>query len=136
MAIQKRKIARLYKDFDLSFSVNSITGDINKKLDVNSVKQSLKTLVLTKPYERPFNPDLSSEVANLLFENADTFTAMKIRKTIELLIQNYEPRVKLTPQGVEVEADHDKNTFDVSIYFEVIGINEPQELTVKLERLR
>lgn len=136
MAIQKRKIARLYKDFDLSFGVNSITGDINKKLDVNSVKQSLKTLVLTKPYERPFNPELSSEVAGLLFENADAFTAMKVKKTIELLIQNYEPRVRLTEQKIQVEPDLDRNTFDVSIYFEVIGINEPQELTVKLERLR
>lgn len=136
MAIQKRKIARIYKDIDLSFGANAITGDINRKLDENSVKQSLKNLVLTKPYERPFNPDLSSEVAGLLFENADVFTANNIRKTIEFLITNYEPRVKLKSGSIDVQPDLDRNTMNVRIEYEVVAINEPQELTIKLERLR
>lgn len=136
MAIQRRKIARIYKDFDLSFGANSITGDINRKIDQNAVKQSLKNLVLTKPYERPFNPELSSEVAGLLFENADIFTANRIRKTIEFLIQNYERRAKLAVDGVEVIPNEDKNTMHVIIRYEVVAINEPQELTILLERLR
>ena len=136
MAIQRRKIARIYKDIDMLFGANAITGDINRKTDENSVKQSLKNLVLTKPYERPFNPDLSSEVAGLLFENADIFTANKIRKTIEFLIRNYEPRVKVKTGGVDVQPDLDRNTMNVRIEYEVVAINEPQELTIKLERLR
>lgn len=137
MALLRRKIARIYKDIDLSFGSNSITGDLNKKLDVSAVKQSLKNLILTKPYERPFNPALSSELAGLLFENADFFTANRIRKTIELLIKNYEPRCKLRlANPIEVEPDYDRNAIDVKIHFEVIAINEPQELTVRLERLR
>ena len=137
MALLKRKIARIYKDFDLSFGSNSITGDLNKKLDVSAVKQSLKNLILTKPYERPFNPALSSELAGLLFENIDVFTANRIRKTVQLLIDNYEPRCKLRSNNpIEVEPDYDRNSVLVKIYFEVIAINEPQELTIRLERLR
>ena len=74
MAVQRQKITRLYKDFDLAFGKNAITGDINKKLDVNAVKQSMKNLILTELMERPFQPDLGSALAGLLFENANMFT--------------------------------------------------------------
>ena len=134
MATLRQKRARIYKDFDLSFGKNSITGDLNKKLDVNAVKQSMKNLVMTRPYERPFNPDLSSDLANLLFENADIFTANRIKTNLMFLFKNFEPRAQI--DRIEVNPDIDRNEFNVSIHFHVIGINQPEELTVKLERLR
>ena len=134
MANLRQKRARIYKDFDLSFTKNSITGDINKKLDVNAVKQSMKNLILTDIMERPFQPDLGSRLGGLLFENADIFTTDAIRATIENLLENYERRAKIN--SVDVEPDIDRNTYEVTINFFVIGINEPQELEVKLERLR
>ena len=134
MATQRQKLGRLYSDFDLAFSKNAITGDINKKLDVNAVKQSIKNLILTDIMERPFQPDLGSRLGGLLFENADIFTTDAIRVTIENLLENYERRAKIN--SVDVEPDIDRNTYEVTINFFVIGINEPQELEVKLERLR
>ena len=92
MAILKQKRARIYKDFDLSFGKNSLSGDLNKKLDVNAVKQSMINLVMTKPFERPFNPLLGSEINNLLFEQMDTFTSDAIQKNLKYLFKNYEPR--------------------------------------------
>ena len=85
MAILKQKRARIYKDFDLSFGKNSLSGDLNKKLDVNAVKQSMINLVMTKPFERPFNPLLGSEINNLLFEQMDTFTSDAIQKNLSLI---------------------------------------------------
>tara|TARA_B100002019_G_C21163495_1_gene544551 strand:- start:401 stop:805 length:405 start_codon:yes stop_codon:yes gene_type:complete len=134
MAILKRKQARIYKDIDLSFEANSITGDINKKLDVAAVKQSMKNLVMTNTYERPFNPDLSSELRALLFENVEITTANNIKTNLEFLFKNFEPRARI--ENIECNAQPDLNTYDVSILFTVIGINQPEELTVKLERLR
>ncbi len=134
MAIQRQKLGRIYSDFDLAFRKNAITGDINKKLDVNAVKQSMKNLILTDIMERPFQPDLGSRLGGLLFENADIFTTDAIRVTIENLLENYERRAKIN--SVDVEPDIDRNTYEVTINFYVIGINEPQELEVKLERLR
>ena len=134
MAVQRQKITRLYKDFDLAFGKNAITGDINKKLDVNAVKQSMKNLILTELMERPFQPDLGSALAGLLFENATMFTTERIKVTIETLLENFERRAKIN--SIDVEPNIDNNRYDVTINFYVIGINEPQELEVKLERIR
>jgi hypothetical protein len=57
-----KQVNRIYSDFDLSFAANPVTGDVAKKYDVNAVKQSLKTLVLTRFYERPFQPKLGSPI--------------------------------------------------------------------------
>ena len=134
MAILKQKRSRIYKDFDLAFGNNAITGDINKKIDVNAVKQSLKTLVLTKPYERPFNPLLGSEIYGLLFEPMNSFTTTAIEKSLEYLIQNYEKRARL--QNIDIKPLYDLNTYDIDIAFYIVGINQPQTLEIKLERLR
>ena len=134
MAILKRKQARIYKDFDLSFGANSITGDINKKLDVAAVKQSMKNLVMTNTYERPFNPDLSSELRALLFENVEITTANRIKTNLEFLFKNFEPRAKI--EDISCDAQPDLNTYDVTVLFRVICINQPEELTVRLDTLR
>ncbi len=134
MAQQKLKISRLYKDIDLSFTANAFSGDIGKKLDVNAVKQSVKSLLLTKPHEKFFNPERGSGVQQYLFEPMSPGIEISLSKTIELLISNYEPRVEII--DIIVNANYDLNYYTVTLIFKVIGINEPQELTVNLTRLR
>ena len=134
MATQKLNIARIYKDFDMAFTKNSLSGDINKKLDVNAVKQSIKTLLMSRPYERLFHPEIGSTLWNSLFENMRPGMEVGIETQVAQQLANHEPRARL----VEVKAhpDYDNNSYDVSIRFFVIGINQPQDLTVSLTRLR
>ena len=134
MAIIRQNKARLYKDFDLSFTKNAITGDLNKKIDANAVKQAMYTLIQTQRYERPFHPELGSDIMMQLFEPMTPFTAGSMERSIKTLFDNYERRVKL--HNVLVEPMFDRNEYTVKIYFEVVGINEPQELELNLERLR
>lgn len=134
MATQKLKVARLYKDFDMLFTKNALSGDVNKKLDVNAVKQSIKTLLLSKPYERPFHPELGSRLYGMLFEPMRPGMEMSLAAAIEQQILNWEPRVNLN--SVKARADYNNNGYEVSIRFHVLGINEPQDLTVSLTRLR
>ena len=94
----------------------------------------MKNLILTELMERPFQPDLGSALAGLLFENATMFTTERIKVTIETLLENFERRAKIN--SIDVEPNIDNNRYDVSINFYVIGITEPQELEVKLERIR
>jgi phage baseplate assembly protein W len=129
-----KQINKIYSDIDLSFSANPITGDISRKYDVNAVKQSLKTLILTQYYERPFQPKLGSPVYGLLFENIDMITANTLKLQIELMINKYEPRVR--SQEVTVEPLYDQNAFNVSIYFYVVGIPEPVNFSTILKRSR
>lgn len=131
---QEKIRTKLYKDFDLSFAVNPTTGDLSKKLDVNAVKQSLRTLILTNYYERPFAPEKGANLRAMLFENISPLAANAMQKVIENLVNTYEPRAKL--EDVVVRANIDNNAYDVSIYYYVVGFPQPQNLNTTLERLR
>ena len=135
MAItQQLRVARLYKDIDMAFTKNALSGDINKKLDVNAVKQSIKNLLLTKPYERPFHPELGSTLYGMLFEQMRPGLEMSLARTVEQQILNFEPRVDIL--NIDVTPDYDNNSYEFSIRFLIKGINEPQDLSLNLTRLR
>jgi len=125
---------KLYKDLDLSFAAHPQTQDVLKKVDANSVKQSLKMLLFTNLGERLFQPTIGSPLRNLLFEPVDPITTMAIKRSIENTISLYEPRIVL--EQVDVFPFEDDNAYEISLYFTVLGVNQPTSLTVTLERLR
>ena len=134
MANETLKISRLYKDLDLSFEPNPVTGDVSKKVDVNAVKQSMRILMLTNFYERPFAPKKAANLRGILFENISSLRAASLETIILNLFENYEPRVKI--QKIQVAANYDNNRYDVNITFLVVGIDAPQILSANLKRLR
>lgn len=125
---------RLYKDIDLSFSAHPETGDVTKKIDVNAVKQSLKTLLFTQYNERLFQPDLGSPLYRMLFQPMDVVTIEGMKKAIELVIVNHEPRVNL--QKIEIVPNYDTNEYELSIFYIVVGIGLPTSFSTILQRLR
>lgn len=127
-------VQRLYKDLDLAFLPHPDTGDVGKRLDVNAVKQSLRNLLLTRYFERPFQPQLGSPIYQLLFEPLDPITAASMKQAIERVLQNYEPRVLLLK--TDVRANPDNNAYNVSIYFNIIGLRDPVTFSTTLQRLR
>ena len=134
MANEKLKISRIYKDLDLSFEANPTTGDVLKKVDANAVKQAMRVLMLTNFYERPFAPKKAANLRGILFENISSLRAASLETIIFNLFENYEPRVRI--QKIQVAANYDDNRYDVSITFNVIGIDAPQILSANLKRLR
>jgi phage baseplate assembly protein W len=124
---------KIYKDLDLSLAFTT-NYDVAKRVDVNAVKQSIKNLLLTRPGERPFQPDVGSELYRILFEPMDVLTAEALKGIITTCIRNYEPRVRL--QDVMVMPRFDENAFDISLYFYVIGIYAPVVFNLTLQRLR
>ena len=129
-----KKVNRIYSDIDLNFTAHPVTGDLAVKYDVNAVKQSLKTLLLTQYYERPFQPELGSPIYGMLFEPLDVITANTLKLQIELLIRNHEPRV--VNQSVTVTPMYDQNAFKVDIFFYVIGLPDPMTYSTILKRRR
>jgi len=128
------KPTRLYKDIDLSFSQNPNTKDVNKKIDVQAVKQAIKILVNTQFYERPFNPKFGSQVRALLFDLMDEQTARILATTLQLAIENFEPRAKV--EDIICRPNFEQNSYDIQILFFVVGVREQQNLELVLERLR
>ena len=131
---KSKRSTRLYKDLDLDFSSNPVTNDIVKIEDVDAVKRSVKNLVQTNFYERPFHPELGCGVRELLFENYTPLTGIFLKRKIEEVITNFEPRVSLNQ--ITVDDEPDRNRLKVSIYFYVVGVEDPVVVETFLERLR
>ena len=126
---------RKYSDLDLNFTIHPIKKDINKHVEEMAVINALKNLILTNHYERPFQPDLGSNVRRLLFENLDVVTAAALEQEIFQTIKNYEPRVELI--DVIVSPNYDQNEFNVTIQYRIIGIDVlPQQLSFALQPTR
>ena len=75
-SVSKERVNRIYSDLDLDFTRNPVTSDIVKLNDVDSVKRSVKNLIQTNHYERPFHPEIGSDIRGLLFENMTPLTAL------------------------------------------------------------
>ena len=126
---------RQYRDLDLFFSRKQGSDDVNKVTDIEAVKRSVRNLVLTNFYEKPFHPEIGSGVRDMLFENMSPLTAVVLAKKVEDVIENFEPRARLV--GVRALPNLDRNEYEITIEFFVV--NAPTELvdmTVFLEVLR
>ncbi len=131
---QNYKKEERYSDFLLSFDKNPQTGNLAKVVNEESIKQALRTLILTNLGERFYAPYTGSKLKSLLFENANALTAELIRTTIEQAIQNNEPRVNLIE--VSIADDSDNYRYVVSIIFNLINIPEVFQLEILLRRVR
>ena len=73
----------VYSDFFTDFSAHVNTGQLNKKTNEDAVKQSVRNLLLTDMYERPFQPTIGCNLRGLLFENFTPDTQLLAKKYIE-----------------------------------------------------
>jgi phage baseplate assembly protein W len=134
MAITVSQTNVVFRDLDLAFSANPITGDVARRYDENAVKQSIKSLILMKPYDAPFHPEISSQVYNLMFELASPITAELIKTSIIQVISKFEPRV--AQFAVDVTDDMDNNAYSVTVEFIVKGSDKSTTLNTLLYRSR
>jgi len=129
------RAAQLYSDIDLFFGPKVGSKDVSKIIDFTAVKRSVRNLILTNFYEKPFHPEIGSGVRDILFEPMTPITAYVLTMRIEEVIENFEPRARLI--GVRALPNLDNNAYEVTIEFYVV--NAPTELVnmeVLLERLR
>ena len=126
---------RQYTDLDLFFAKKATSKDISKVTDIQAVKRSVRNLILTNHYEKPFHPEIGSGVRGILFELMTPITAHVLTQQIELVIENFEPRAKLI--SVRAQPNLDRNEYECTIEFYVANApTELVDLTVFLERLR
>ena len=128
------RATRIYKDLDLDFGRNAVTNDVNKLTDVEAVKRSVRNLINTNHFERPFHPEIGGNVRALLFENITPLTSLNLQRKIEEVLSNFEPRAKITQ--IIADPDIDRNGYRLEIRFYVIGIQNPITVETFLERLR
>jgi phage baseplate assembly protein W len=123
-----------YKDLDLDFGRNVVTNDVNKLTNIEAVKRSVRNLINTSHFERPFHPEIGSDVRALLFENMTPLTALNLQRKVQEVLINFEPRIRLVQ--IYATPDYDGNSYQLSVYFYVIGTTELVTVQTFLERLR
>ena len=129
------RASKSFKDISMSFKVSPLTFDLIANKNETAIARSIRNLILTAPGERPFNPELGSQVSRLLFDPIDDITTEALKEQIENTINNFEPRVRL--RQVVVQPTFDANEYDISIRYDSVGIEAtPQQLSFALQQTR
>ena len=128
------RATRQYTDLDLFFGRKTSDNDVRKVTDAQAVKRSIRNLVQLNTYEKPFHPEISGGVRELMFENMSPITEYNVTQNIRRALENNEPRAVI--EDIITTPVEDQNTLRVTIKFSVRNIPEPIEVDVLLERIR
>jgi phage baseplate assembly protein W len=129
-----KKTPVYYSDFLNSFDVNPETGNLYQVTNEESVKQSIRNLVLTDRFERFYQPLIGSKIQSLLFDLDTPQTKNLIISTIVETIRNYEPRALEVTAYVDDLDDSD--TISILVLFSLANVPEPIQLPLILNRIR
>ena len=129
-----KRATRIYKDLDLDFGRNPVTNDVNKLTDVEAVKRSVRNLINTNNYERPFHPEIGSGIRGLLFEPADALTKIALRENIFDVLKDHEPRVEV--QDIDIKDLADQNAYRVLVKMRIKEFDTDDQVEIVLRRLR
>ena len=126
---------RQYSDLDLFFGKRTVGSDVNKVTDIQAVKRSLRNLINLNTFEKPFHPEISGGIRELLFAHMNPMVSAVMARKVDDVIENFEPRCRLV--SVRAIPDYDKNAYNITIEFYVVNApTELVDLSVMLERLR
>ena len=128
------RYTRQFTDFNLLFTSHPVTADVTVKNDEEAVKQSLRNLISTRNYERPFHPEIGCQIHGLLFENFNPVTAQVMKKTIQDTINKFEPRVTILDVNIRERVDN--NDIICDIIFRLNNSDRPITLTTLITRVR
>lgn len=129
------KTKNLFKDIRLNFASHPVTKQLLLVVDDESIRQSVKRIVLTNHYEKPFSPFFGANLIYQLFENFTPALVAALKFDISNSIYKYEPRVSKVVQ-VNVTEDLDSN--GLRILVEVLPENrhDPIQIDLFIERIR
>lgn len=123
-----------YSDLDLDFIPHPTTGDVVRKFGEDAIKRSIRNLVLTNFYDRPFRPGIGSNVSQVLFEQPSPIVSNLIKEFVKEVVTNFEPRVSL--RRLDVEYDDQNSGYNVRLEYEIINRPQLRTIAIFLERIR
>jgi phage baseplate assembly protein W len=125
---------RLFSDIDLNFTAHPVTKDITRRFDENAIKASLRNLLLTRNFERPFHSEIGSPIRALMFELPGPMFDVMLQRAIIDVINNFEPRIEII--DVLINDASDLNAVYVTLEFKIVNTERPITLDLALERTR
>jgi len=128
------RVIKQFSDLDLLFQPHPYTSDVNRKFNLDAIKASVKNLILTKNYERPFHPEIGTQITNMFFENYSPALKNAAERSIMMTLERFEPRINVI--SVDITENQDVNELLVDITFTPKNIDTPITITQTLGRLR
>ncbi|MDC3384666.1 GPW/gp25 family protein [bacterium] len=123
-----------YKDLDIFFTPHPVTGDITVKTDTDAIRRSVRNIVLTNKYERPFKPNFGGSLRDMLFE-LDTMPKInRVKERIVKTVETFEPRVNNV--SVILEESQNTNTIRCTIFYNINNSVSNQRVEFTLTRAR
>ena len=127
-----RTSRRWYTDFDINMTLHPQTGDVSLKYDLNAVKRSIRNILSTEVYQRPFKPGLGTNLSSRLFDLWDITTATVFEQDLKDILRNLEPRAHFT----DIFADMYDHELHLTMIFTILNDPRPHNLDIVLERVR
>ena len=128
------KKQRTFSDLDQNFTAHPVTGDVARLYDENAIKRSVRNLLQTNNFERPFHSEIGSQIRALLFEPASPVLNTMLKRVITDTITTFEPRVVVN--SVTVSSNTDNNSLNVTLVFTIVNTVNPVTMNVVLQRTR
>jgi phage baseplate assembly protein W len=125
---------RTFSDLNLLFSINPATRDVTRRVNEEAIKASVRNLIQTNNFERPFHPEIGCQLFSLLFENITPVTYQVIKKTVFDVIEKFEPRV--TVIDVKIQETPDNNAIELDLIFKINNSERPITLKTLIKRVR
>lgn len=125
---------RIYTDLDAAFTLNPRTRDVAVKSDDAAIRNSIRNLIHTKNYERPFQPSLGCQVHGLLFENLTPLTINVAERTIWQVLNKYEPRIEIL--SIDVAAGADDVSMNIEVIYRILNTNQPLRFNTTFTKVR
>ena len=125
---------RTFADLNFNFTTHPSTADVVKVEDEEAVKNSIRNLIQTKNFDRPFHPEIGCGIHNLLFDNFTPLTIQLARKAVEDVLRAYEPRAEIL--DIQVTSPADSNELQITVTFRLINADNPIKVTTILDRAR
>ena len=122
-----------WRDLDLLFQKHPQTGDVVVRTDAEAVKRSVKNIILTNHYERPFKPGFGGSIRNLLFELNTDRKLRKVQQRLATLLYTFEPRI----ERVKVILNNaDNNEVKIGVHYSIRNGTPNQQLDFTVTRAR
>lgn len=124
-----------YSDIDMSLTKDR-SGDIQKNIELESVKNSIINICTTIQGHRVMLPEFAENGYNILFEPVNEENANELGSIIWDSIQRWDNRVEL--HRIDVNADNTNDEYQFYINFRVQNLtieNETPSVFVTLRRI-
>lgn len=124
----------IYSDFDISFDIDMSTGDINKLVNRDSIRNSIYRIISLNKLDIPFNISLYTRLKELLFEIPGHTTNAAISTNLIWLCEELEPRVKIN--DVDIIYDDENNSYTINIKYTILRLNIDDSVSKEFKRVR